>query len=826
MKELTYNRLTHTSFSEQFNAFKALYEKFLFNRELSQNEIEKALSISVLFSNQGDRTLNKIGYKIALLYAINKNDFKPLYDICINTGITPVADLLKRIEKSQNIGQEEDGFYPTIIESFIDNFRVGEIVQTEQQVVLNNFHLEKIDATTTVVAPTSYGKSELIISTIQKETGKKICILVPSKSLLAQTKRRVLESNSGWINKIITHPDMYSEDNDSSLYILTQERLSRLINKQKDFYLDTVFIDEAHNILEKGSRSTLLASTLRVLHYRNRDTAFKFLTPFLEDPKNINLKDVELSTFSFKVDEYVKAENVFISDYRNGEKTHKLYDPLINDFFPYNNDDLDEVEYIVNRSSDKNVIYFNRPKHIQIFAKILAEKLPKISSAIVNAAIKEISDFSDEKYLLLKCLSKGVVYHHGSMPEAIRQYVEYIYRECDEVKYIITSSTLLEGVNLPVEKMFLLDIRKGLEHLRHSQFRNLIGRVSRFNDVFANPQLGSLEKLVPEIHIIATDNYFPSVANINNFVRKVMQESKKNKDVVENVLINGTKINDDNRKEYELAITRLGNIEEGIISSNTYKIAKTDIGKRLLESNITEINVFECEERIEQFLNSHLQENGRIKDSNTLMSVIYQAFVANIENNSKNRDKSLTRLKNDKAQTFYAMFLDWNIENTPMGVMIGRFLKFWSELPESTPIFVGSWGDVKKDDSYRELFTYISRKSKDEQVNLAIVRIKEEEDFVDYNIFQYLDILFDSELIDENFYKLVKYGTTDESTISMIQNGFSKSTAELINNNYIDYFTIENNEVKSVRKEIHQKLLDDGVGFMQRNEIAMNVLNK
>ena len=826
MKELTYNRLTHTSFSKQFNAFKALYKKFLFNRELSQNEIEKALSISVLFSNQSDRTLNKIGYKIALLYAINKSDFKPLYDICINTGITPVADLLKRIEKGQSIGQEEDGFYPTIIDSFIDYFRDGKIVQTEQQVDLNKFHLEKIDATTTIVAPTSYGKSELIISTIQKEIGKKICILVPSKSLLAQTKRRVLESGSEWINKIITHPDMYSEDNDSSLYILTQERLSRLINKQKDFYLDTVFIDEAHNILDKGSRSTLLASTLRVLNYRNRNTAFKFLTPFLEDPKNINLKDVELSTFSFKVDEYVKAENVFINDYRNGEKTHKLYDPLINEFFPYNNDDIDEVEYIVNLSSDKNVIYFNRPKHIQIFSKILADKLPTISSAIVNAAIKEISGFSDEKYLLLKCLSKGVVYHHGSMPEAIRQYVEYIYRKCDEVKYIITSSTLLEGVNLPVEKMFLLDIRKGLGHLRHSQFRNLIGRVSRFNNIFANPHLGSLEKLIPEIHIIATDNYFPSVANINNFVRKVMQESKKNKDIVENVLINGTKMNDDNRKEYELAITRLVNTEEGIISSNTYKIAKTDIGKRLLESNITEINVFESEEKIQQFLNAHLQENGRIKDSNTLMSVIYQAFVANIENNSKNRDKSLTRLKNDKAQTFYAMFLDWNIENTPMGVMIGRFLKFWSELPASTPIFVGSWGDVKKDDSYRELFTYISRKSKDEQVNLAIVRIKEEEDFVDYNIFQYLDILFDSELIDEDYYKLVKYGTTDESTISMIQNGFSKSTAELINKNYIDYFTIENNEVKSVRAAIHKKLVDDGVGFMQRNEIEMNVLNK
>ncbi|PTS76221.1 hypothetical protein DBR07_12885, partial [Aeromonas sp. HMWF036] len=88
------------------------------------------------------------------------------------------------------------------------------------------------------------------------------------------------------------------------------------------------------------------------------------------------------------------------------------------------------------------------------------------------------------------------------------------------------------------------------------------------------------------------------------------------------------------------------------------------------------------------------------------------------------------------------------------------------------------------------------------------------------------DILFDSELIDENYYKLLKYGTTNETTISMIQNGFSKSTAELINKKYINYFTIENGEVLSVKKDIHQKLLNDGIGFMQRNEIAMNVLNK
>lgn len=200
MKELTYNRLTHITFKEKFDTLKSLYRKFLFNHDISENEIEKALSVSVLFSNQKDRTLNKIGYKIALLYAINKQDFKPLYDICINTGITPVVDLLKRIGVN-NKTNNEDGFYPTIIESFIDKFRVGNVVQTEQQLNLNEFHIEKLDSTTTIVAPTSYGKSELIISTIEQAIGKKICVLVPSKSLLSQTKKRILESNSKWVKK-------------------------------------------------------------------------------------------------------------------------------------------------------------------------------------------------------------------------------------------------------------------------------------------------------------------------------------------------------------------------------------------------------------------------------------------------------------------------------------------------------------------------------------------------------------------------------------------------------------------------------------------------
>ncbi|MBF4293415.1 RNA helicase, partial [Vibrio anguillarum] len=190
---------------------------------------------------------------------------------------------------------------------------------------------------------------------------------------------------------------------------------------------------------------------------------------------------------------------------------------------------------------------------------------------------------------------------------------------------------------------------------------------------------------------------------------------------------------------------------------------------------------------LERIINSR----GEINNSNYLMEVIYQVFVRFISEDHKDGKNSLLRLKSDKAQTFYAMFLDWNIENAPLSIMIRRFINYWDSLPENTPVFIGSWGDVKKEDSHREVFTYISKKSTKEKINLAIVRIKEEEDFFDYPIFRFVEILNDLGFISDEFYKMAKYGTTDKVKISMIQNGFSKGVAQLLRSSYSDYYEMK-----------------------------------
>jgi len=69
---------------------------------------------------------------------------------------------------------------------------------------------------------------------------------------------------------------MYNADDDDFIAVLTQERLLRLMRKASNLSFDTVFIDEAHNLLEDDQRSVLLAKTIILLGNRKQETAFNF----------------------------------------------------------------------------------------------------------------------------------------------------------------------------------------------------------------------------------------------------------------------------------------------------------------------------------------------------------------------------------------------------------------------------------------------------------------------------------------------------------------------------------------------------------------------
>jgi replicative superfamily II helicase len=196
----------------------------------------------------------------------------------------------------------------------MENFKKGEVYLTLQQSNIYTFLEDNDESTISIVAPTSYGKSEVIIDTFKIKSNSNICVIVPSKALLEQTKNRLLNAKIKEKLKIVTYPEMYKESDENIFAVLTQERLLRLLKRNKDLSFDIVFIDEAHNILNSDDRNMLLASTLIVLNKRNQNTKLRFLSPFLVDSNNLKLAYTNYQVKEYKVTEYIKSEKLYLVD--------------------------------------------------------------------------------------------------------------------------------------------------------------------------------------------------------------------------------------------------------------------------------------------------------------------------------------------------------------------------------------------------------------------------------------------------------------------------------------------------------------------------------
>lgn len=136
---------------------------------------------------------------------------------------------------------------------------------------------------------------------------------------------------------------------------------------------------------------------------------------------------------------------------------------------------------------------------------------------------------------------------------------------------------------------------------------------------------------------------------------------------------------------------------------------------------------------------------------------------------------------------------EWRVENKSYAEMINLFVGYWQQLykkDKNVIVYVGKWGDVKRSGSNVARYTKIFGKDRTQLINLAIVRIKEEQDFIDNTLIKYVEVLYDLELIEDNFYARIKYGTDDERAICLIKNGLSLSSAVLLIKKYNSYLQI------------------------------------
>lgn len=812
MDKLTLRKLYNTEFPE-------LYKKLQIGIELSDEELEKILSIGIFLTGLDNKNLQRLGYRLFLLYSKITDDYKPLYELSLNKGLIPIS---KFIENNLNYSEKYGNIYTEINSIESDEFKWNNSYQTIGQFELFKEAKKSKLKSQIIVAPTSYGKTELILSFIDHTKFKKICIISPTKSLLAQTKKRII-NNFGY-RKIITYPEMYSDKDNEIIAVLTQERLLRLLQNNPNLKFDLLVIDEAHNILDDFSdenrRSVILASVIIICKKRKKNLVCKYLTPFLRSKESLKIEYLPNVDEWYSVVENVKSEIFYFYDLENNKKVlldqystakDKLIDLQVNELG-------DDEDVVITNCDNKNIIYLNSPKKLENFAFKLFSKLPEKQILRLNKAASDLREYVHEDYKLADYIEKGIIYHHGSIPEPVRYFIEDLYVDVPEIKMLIANSTLLEGVNIPATKMFILDPCRGNSYLSPSSFKNLIGRVCRFGEIFNN-STGDLKYLLPEIHIVK-GGYCRQNFKVENFVkgRKILVEDyDKIVDDIKNPLLVNSDSDEAKKKKAEDILENISH-SDAITVNNSNK-AKTKVGQLCFENNINIFNILEIEKKI----NNEIENVNIAQSIDTVFNIIDYLFFSKI-NDSNGEYNNLKRLREHEAQNFYKMLINWRIMGFTMKVMTDEVVGYWNTLREerSRIVYVGKWGD-KTRGGHREYWTDITEKDEYEKVNLAIVRLKEEYDFIDNEIVKYIEVLYSLELIEESLYLKIKYGTDDKTKIALLNCGISSILSKLLQEKYSDMFEVDiGNSTVTFSKNLISEMLKNSENGILISEVKMN----
>lgn len=359
-------------------------------------------------------------------------------------------------------------------------------------------------------APTSFGKSTIVIDAIKEliNQGKvnKILFILPTKALINEYRRKIKLS----IENIPIIENPYIEDEfEKVIYLFTPERFIVYYDNNKQSKIDYVINDEAQmliNIDKKKcvDRSILLAKTLSIL--ANNNVPIIFLMPYVYKPyesfiyKYINTDNNEIIEVSDEVVPFV-SNNYYMLDvngkdlfrydfskdsgisYANSKfitKTSENFDK--NNVSDWSMLIVDNIKKIINIEK-KFIIFCTNKDEIKFIAKRMVENKtvkPEQINYRMQALINYIEQNISPEFELIDFLKNGIAIHFSEVDSYIRRQLEIIFNEETDIKGMICTSTLLQGVNLNAQNLIMI-YRSKFSTVGNVEidYRNLIGRTAR-----------------------------------------------------------------------------------------------------------------------------------------------------------------------------------------------------------------------------------------------------------------------------------------------------------------------------------------------------------
>ena len=407
-----------------------------------------------------------------------------------------------------------------------------------------------------VSAPTSAGKSYILKrwleETIRLAGRIDVVYVVPTRALIQEVEDDLRDHFAGVEHARVAVSSVPAaailQENASNVLVFTQERLHLLMSRISDQFAPQVLIvDEAQKIGD-GHRGVLLQQALDEVLRRNECVRVVYASPMTENPEvllaaappgakrgHIASEEQTVNQDLLWVSQTHGRPDQWDVELRVDGDSHRLGSIPLPNRPGSNSKRLTFVAHAMSQDVGGNIIYVNGAADAEKTAlqlwDLVGEEQDISDQQPVRDLVELVRHTIHPKYLLAQALSRGIGFHYGNMPLLVRKEVERLFRE-GVLQYLVCTSTLLEGVNLPCRSVFARGPRRGKNMpMSPSDFWNLAGRAGRWgkefqgNIVCIDPKETVWKGGVPERrvkHVISTpaDRIRSMEAEIVDFVRE------------------------------------------------------------------------------------------------------------------------------------------------------------------------------------------------------------------------------------------------------------------------------------------------------------------
>lgn len=810
--------------------------------DISEDEIDLCLNIADIFSKVPDDSNNSENYHSVaqeIIYMLNfllpkRKDV----DLVSDSVLSSLSNY--PVKKNMGLNDEEKNY--GLLRLIGERIKMGSLeipgekgkfFLLPQKIAYDGFK----NISFSYSGPTSMGKTFLMTTFIKQRIDEghdgNFAIIVPTKALINELKGEVIREFKNEILEknyrvISSANDLQLEAEHNFILVMTPERLMYFLIKYREIILDYVFFDEAHKISENDPRSSFYYKDISLLSKNSDKTHIIFSSPNIPNPdiysklyggddgKSYRSQFSPVSQFKF----YINRESKSFSIWNDFSHTTVQ--------LPSENiaDDCTLVDYVYRLTKDnqQSIVYVNS---VDTASELAQEMYERYGNRILLTQKQrdELDDLSidiekgiTQRFSLCHLIKRGVAFHTGYLPPTLRARLEALYKS-GAIRFLFCTSTLIEGVNLPANNLFVTSIKNGQSNMTSIEFKNLAGRVGRisttsYGNVFLVSEDEKTSKRMEELAQSKAEDQELSL-------EKVL--TPENSKAIVSSFAKGELPYSDSIKDGELLVQKLSLIYAKDIAERTDTYFSKEVEKRLTsDGNIKKEDLFKLTQNIKQEddINVNFIQDRRLREAIFKDKIHYPDINALTYEQVRDflyklSDVFLWKVyerddlgKGESISQYAVVLLQW-IMGSGLRYIVDSRIDYYNNK---------RWGQIIKINHKEEIYQATKR-----QVDYLISStLKDIEGIILFKLSNYFlkfsnvyKEFTNQKSFNNDWYEFIEFGTHEPVIIFLQRIGFSRETALYIRKNSSDFIEIDNGKIflkkdilDSTNKDIQKELKD------------------